>query len=118
MQTWRNWKDGTIANIVEPTLMNGSRNEMMRCIHIGLLCVQENVDARPTMATVVLMLNSYSLNLPIPSEPAFVVESGTRSFPNIMSWEHNSRETGSSESTNKSTQYSVDEAPITETYPR
>ncbi|KAK7357558.1 hypothetical protein VNO80_16848 [Phaseolus coccineus] len=116
--TWRNWKDGTIANIVDPTLINGSQNEIMRCIHIGLLCVQENMDARPTMTSVMLMLNSYSLTLPVPSEPAFVVDSSTRSFPNMLSLEHNSRETGSTESTNQSTQYSVDEASITETYPR
>ncbi|XP_027937059.1 putative receptor-like protein kinase At4g00960 isoform X2 [Vigna unguiculata] len=116
--TWRNWKNGTITNIVDPTLINGSRNEMMRCIHIGLLCVQEDMAARPTMASVVLMLNSYSITLPVPSEPAFVVSSSTRSFPNMLAWEHNSRETGSTESTNKSAQYSVNEASITELYPR
>jgi len=118
VQTWRNWKNGTITNIVDPTLINGSRNEMMRCIHIGLLCVQKDMAARPTMASVVLMLNSYSITLPVPSEPAFVVNSSTRSFPNMLAWEHNSRETGSTESTNKSAQYSVNEASITELYPR
>ncbi|GKV50471.1 hypothetical protein SLEP1_g57171 [Rubroshorea leprosula] len=44
---------------------------MMRCIHIGLLCVQENVAERPTMASVVLLLNSNSTSLPVPSQPAF-----------------------------------------------
>lgn len=53
----------------------GSRNEILRCIHIGLLCVQENAATRPTMATVALMLNSYSFTLPTPSRPAFVLES-------------------------------------------
>ncbi|XP_028124557.1 cysteine-rich receptor-like protein kinase 29 [Camellia sinensis] len=62
---------GIIANVVDPTLRDGSRSlrETIRCIHIGLLCVQENVVARPTMATVVLMLNSFSLILSLPSEP-------------------------------------------------
>ncbi|KAK1422674.1 hypothetical protein QVD17_17960 [Tagetes erecta] len=40
-------------------------------VHIALLCVQDNVVDRPTMSTVVLMLNSFSLTLRIPSEPAF-----------------------------------------------
>ncbi|RDX76115.1 Cysteine-rich receptor-like protein kinase 29, partial [Mucuna pruriens] len=99
--TWRNWREGTITNIVDPTLNDGSQNETMRCIHIGLLCVQEDVSARPTMTSVVLMLNSYSLTLPVPSEPAFVMDSRTRSLPIMQSSEHNSRETRSSESANK-----------------
>ena len=45
--------------------------EIIRYIHIGLLCVQENVADRPTMASVVLMLSSYSITLPTPSKPAF-----------------------------------------------
>ncbi|EOY28547.1 Cysteine-rich RLK 29, putative isoform 1 [Theobroma cacao] len=61
----KNWREGTALNLIDPTLRDGSRNEMLRCIHIGLLCVQENVADRPTMATVVLMLNSSSISLPL-----------------------------------------------------
>ena len=50
---------------------------MMRCIHIGLLCVQEDLNDRPTMASVVLMLSSATLTLPVPSEPAFFMHSTT-----------------------------------------
>jgi len=91
---------------------------MLRCIHIGLLCVQEHLIDRPTMATIMLMLNSYSLSLSIPAEPAFYMNSRTRSFPEMQSWEYNSRETGSSEATLKSAQESENEASITELYPR
>ncbi|KAL2324316.1 hypothetical protein Fmac_023374 [Flemingia macrophylla] len=115
---WRNWKDGTMINIVDPTLNDGWRDEKMRCIHIGLLCVQENMAARPTMASVVLMLNSHSLTLPVPSKPAFVVDSSTRSLLNMLSSTHNSRESRSSELINNSTQNSINEASITEPYPR
>lgn len=34
--------------------------------HIALLCVQEDPDDRPTMASIVLMLNSLSIALPSP----------------------------------------------------
>jgi hypothetical protein len=51
----------------------------MRCIHIGLLSVQENVIDRPTMASVVLILNSYSITLPIPSQPTFFMHSNINS---------------------------------------
>ncbi|XP_019452496.1 PREDICTED: putative receptor-like protein kinase At4g00960 [Lupinus angustifolius] len=114
---WRNWKNGSTRNIMDPTLNNGSLNEIMRCIHIGLLCVQQNVAERPTMASVVLMLNSNSVALPVPSEPAFFV--GTRT--GNISWDYNSRAMSSiqsSQSRNISAQESVNEASITEPYPR
>uniref|UniRef100_A0A7N0TP78 Uncharacterized protein n=1 Tax=Kalanchoe fedtschenkoi TaxID=63787 RepID=A0A7N0TP78_KALFE len=72
---WDSWRDGNAADMIDPTIINGPRNEIMRCIHIGLLCVQESVAARPTMASVVLMLSSFSLSLPLPSEPAFFMHS-------------------------------------------
>lgn len=52
----------------------------MRCIHIGLLCLEEDVEDRPTMASVALMLNSHSLTLSIPSKPTYIYGSETRSF--------------------------------------
>ncbi|XP_021895135.1 cysteine-rich receptor-like protein kinase 41 [Carica papaya] len=74
---WRNWREETILDLVDTTLMPtiGSRSELIKCIHIGLLCVQENINERPTMASVVLMLNSNSLSLPAPSKPAFFIHS-------------------------------------------
>ena len=76
LQAWKNWREGTASNIVDPTIRpTGSTTEIMRCIHIALLCVQENVANRPTMASVVLMLNSYSMTLVVPSEPAFFMHS-------------------------------------------
>ncbi|XP_030937652.1 putative receptor-like protein kinase At4g00960 isoform X2 [Quercus lobata] len=114
---WKNWKQGIVSNLVDPTLKAGSTTEIMRCIHIGLLCVQENVAHRPTMTSVVLMLNSYSISLPIPSEPAFLLNSGTES--NIcLQWEHDSRVTKSNQSKSSSVQASINEVSITELYPR
>ncbi|KAL1352289.1 hypothetical protein AAHE18_06G156000 [Arachis hypogaea] len=74
---WRNWKDGTISNIVDTTLRNSSQNEIMRFIHIALLCVQANEADRPTMATVLLMLNNHSVTLAVPLEPAFFLNTGS-----------------------------------------
>ncbi|GLT83216.1 hypothetical protein SLE2022_015180 [Rubroshorea leprosula] len=69
---WRNWMQGTTLNFVDSILRDGSRSEMMRCIQLGLLCVQENVARRPTMASVVLMLSSNSVSLEVPSKPSYV----------------------------------------------
>ncbi|XP_062088350.1 cysteine-rich receptor-like protein kinase 10 [Humulus lupulus] len=75
--TWRSWRNGTISNnLVDPLMRVGSgSHDIMRCVHIGLLCGQENVAERPTMNSIVLMLNSHSFSLPIPSHPAFLMHS-------------------------------------------
>ncbi|KAL5579096.1 hypothetical protein UlMin_011538 [Ulmus minor] len=82
---WRNWREGTTSTLVDPLMRIGSGSEITRCIHIGLLCVQENVANRPTMNSVVLMLNSYSLSLPMPSEPAFFMHSDIESDMSLAS---------------------------------
>ncbi|RYR37359.1 hypothetical protein Ahy_A09g042262 [Arachis hypogaea] len=94
---WRSWREGTASNIVDPTITDGSRNEIMRCIHIGLLCVQENVADRPTMASVIIMLNSHSVTLPLPSQPGLLIHNN-RSLSDIHSEEYNSETRGSTES--------------------
>ncbi|TQE04144.1 hypothetical protein C1H46_010256 [Malus baccata] len=68
---WRNWREETPQNIIDPTLTTSSRIEIMRCIHIGLLCVQQNAVDRPTVVSIVSMLNSETLTLSVPSRPAF-----------------------------------------------
>ncbi|CAL2228028.1 unnamed protein product [Prunus armeniaca] len=76
---WRNWREDTIPNIIDPVLTTSSQIETMRCIHIGLLCVQQNVVDRPTTVSVVSMLNSQSIALPVPSQPAFYMHHNTGS---------------------------------------
>ncbi|KAL7213353.1 hypothetical protein ACSBR2_015967 [Camellia fascicularis] len=67
LQAWKLWRDGTPLKLMDPNLEESySGDEVTRCIHIGLLCVQENINARPSMATIVLMLSSYSFTLSVP----------------------------------------------------
>ncbi|KAL9992067.1 putative protein kinase RLK-Pelle-DLSV family [Helianthus debilis subsp. tardiflorus] len=69
---WKSWRNGTPSDIIDPTLKIGpSLHDVIRTIHVGLLCVQENVINRPTMASIVHMLHSFSVTLSVPSEPAF-----------------------------------------------
>ncbi|KAK7391009.1 hypothetical protein VNO78_19287 [Psophocarpus tetragonolobus] len=115
-KTWQNWREGTTSNIVDPTITDGSRNEIVRCVHIALLCVQESVVDRPTMASVVLMLNSYSVTLPLPSQPAFSID--RRSLSVIQSEEYDRQAGTSDESNIQSIKASENEASITEPFPR
>ncbi|KAK3433341.1 hypothetical protein EUGRSUZ_D00844 [Eucalyptus grandis] len=72
---WRNWREGTPSNLIDPNLADGSWTKMLRCIHIGLLCVQEVEANRPTVCSVISMLSRNSNTLPLPSRPAFVLRS-------------------------------------------
>ncbi|KAG2711779.1 hypothetical protein I3760_04G093100 [Carya illinoinensis] len=109
---WKNWREGTTSNLVDATLKARSTTQIMRCIHIGLLCVQENVAVRPTMATVVLMFNSHSVTLPIPSRPAFLMHS-TRSDVSSQS-ENDIGITRPDMRQSRSIQASINEASISE----
>ena len=46
--------------------------EILRCIHVGLLCVQEFAKDRPTVSVVISMLKSEILDLPHPKQSAFI----------------------------------------------
>jgi hypothetical protein len=78
LQAWKNWKAGTSLDIVDPILSEGiEKNEKMRSIHVGLLCVQEDIEMRPAMSSVLTMLNSTSFPLPEPLEPPFLMHPRT-----------------------------------------
>ncbi|XP_031255562.1 cysteine-rich receptor-like protein kinase 17 [Pistacia vera] len=107
---WRNWKEGTAFNISDPILRGRSSSEIMRSIHIGLLCVQTNKADRPTMTSVVLMLTSGSVSLSVPSKPAFYLyTTAGQDDPSI---------TLRGRSKINNVQFTVNEASITELEPR
>ncbi|GMY37061.1 putative receptor-like protein kinase At4g00960, partial [Fagus crenata] len=102
--TWKSWKEGAASTLIDPTLRGSPITEMMRCINIGLLCVQENVADRPDMTSVVFMLSGNSVTLPIPKQPASFMLSGAISTTSLQP-----------DSNLSCTKY---EASITELYPR
>ncbi|XP_060170879.1 cysteine-rich receptor-like protein kinase 10 [Lycium barbarum] len=69
---WKLWKDGKAMELVDPTLIGDSKSlsEIMRCINIGLLCVQSDVNERPTTAGITHILSIDSATLPEPNQPA------------------------------------------------
>ncbi|CAO2823718.1 unnamed protein product [Amaranthus hypochondriacus] len=71
---WKKWTDGDAWSVVDPALSAASRAEIERCIHIGLLCVQNNMSDRPTMSSVSLMLSSFSMTLEVPAQPAYFTQ--------------------------------------------
>uniref|UniRef100_A0A0E0ECI5 Uncharacterized protein n=1 Tax=Oryza meridionalis TaxID=40149 RepID=A0A0E0ECI5_9ORYZ len=80
-RVWEHWTMGTILEMMDPSLTSHApRDQMLKCIHIGLLCVQDNPADRPMMSTVNIMLSSNTVSLQSPSKPSFFIpKSGTDS---------------------------------------
>ncbi|KAJ9554615.1 hypothetical protein OSB04_018660 [Centaurea solstitialis] len=82
---WRLYKDGKSIEIICASLRNSCIVlEVLRAIHVGLLCVQHHAEDRPTMLSVVLMLVSESA-LPPPKQPAFFTEESFRQYDFVSS---------------------------------
>ncbi|XVE51168.1 hypothetical protein DITRI_Ditri02bG0017800 [Diplodiscus trichospermus] len=84
---WKLWSKGRGMELIESRVDKSFvAVDILRCIHIGLLCVQEDPADRPTISSVLVMLGSETITLPQPSEPAFsigrVVVEPTQFTPN------------------------------------
>ncbi|XP_042484395.1 putative receptor-like protein kinase At4g00960 [Macadamia integrifolia] len=72
---WRLSDKGKALDFVDPSFISSCSRieEVLRCIHIGILCVQREAVDRPTMLDVIVMLESDPRDLPQPTEPAFAL---------------------------------------------
>ncbi|WVZ66220.1 hypothetical protein U9M48_015477 [Paspalum notatum var. saurae] len=68
---WDHWMKGTMRQMLHPSLDEFAVRQALRCIHIGLLCVQPEPENRPDISAVVFMLNRESMELQPPEQPAF-----------------------------------------------
>ncbi|XP_041025861.1 G-type lectin S-receptor-like serine/threonine-protein kinase At1g11330 [Juglans microcarpa x Juglans regia] len=69
---WKMWNANKIAALVDPKISEPCFEvEILRCIHVGLLCVQDFAKDRPTVSIAISMLKSEIVNLPRPKQPAF-----------------------------------------------
>ncbi|KAM7504093.1 hypothetical protein LguiB_002997 [Lonicera macranthoides] len=72
---WLLHKEGRSMELVDHAAVGDSccPYEVVRSIEVGLLCVQQCPEDRPTMSTVILMLGSKG-SLPQPKQPGFFTE--------------------------------------------
>ncbi|KAJ4899705.1 cysteine-rich receptor-like protein kinase 17 [Raphanus sativus] len=74
---WRLWENKSLPDLVDPGIKEDSNiDEVVRYIHIGLLCVQGNPADRPKMSTIQQMLTTSSISLPVPLPPGFFLGTG------------------------------------------
>ncbi|KAF2285908.1 hypothetical protein GH714_008887 [Hevea brasiliensis] len=70
---WKLWIEERPLELVDHMLDSFATFEVLRCINVGLLCVQQRPEDRPNMSSVVVMLGSES-TLPQPKQPGFFTE--------------------------------------------
>ncbi|KAG5047180.1 hypothetical protein JHK86_016586 [Glycine max] len=78
---WTLWKEQNTSQLIDSNIKDSCViPEVLRCIHVSLLCVQQYPEDRPTMTSVIQMLGS-EMELVEPKEPGF--------FPRRISDERN-----------------------------
>ncbi|CAL5393181.1 unnamed protein product [Camellia sinensis] len=70
---WRLYEESKSLELIDEALWDLCyQTEMLRSIHVGLLCVQESPEDRPSMSSIVLMLGSEAA-LPRAKQPGFFI---------------------------------------------
>ncbi|XAR73357.1 Non-specific serine/threonine protein kinase [Bertholletia excelsa] len=101
---WKMWTEGKGLELIDPSLeLSNVATEALKCIHIGLLCVQEDPTDRPSTSSVVVMLASDHMTLPQPKKPAFSVGRLVLT---------------STQSSSNATVMSINEVTLTDAFPR
>lgn len=81
VQTWRLWTENNAIDMMDHVLQEScNKDEVLKCINVGLLCVQEDPSNRPTMSNVLFMLGGDITTLPTPRRPAFALKPGLSSM--------------------------------------
>ncbi|KAF7060514.1 hypothetical protein CFC21_067303 [Triticum aestivum] len=69
--SWNMWKEERTNELQDSSILHTSPDEILLCIHVALLCVQENPYDRPLMSSVVFVLENGSTPLTSPNLPAY-----------------------------------------------
>ncbi|KAI4368190.1 hypothetical protein MLD38_016776 [Melastoma candidum] len=73
---WILWNEGKPTQLLDPSLQATLKSaselaEVRRCIQVSLLCVQQKVEDRPSMSSVLVMLDTENPMLPRPKQPGY-----------------------------------------------
>ncbi|KAJ6819474.1 receptor-like serine/threonine-protein kinase SD1-8 [Iris pallida] len=76
---WSLWNEDESLELVDEAMNNQfPSNDVLKCIKIGLLCVQNHPEDRPLMSSVIEMLGASAeiTSLPHPKQPGFIERMG------------------------------------------
>ncbi|KAF7003972.1 LOW QUALITY PROTEIN: hypothetical protein CFC21_019237 [Triticum aestivum] len=72
---WKLWEDGKACELVDSSIFETCPlHEVLRCIHVGLLCVEDHPNDRPLMSSVIFSLENESALLPSPKQPLYFAQ--------------------------------------------
>lgn len=88
---WELWNRNAALELIDPSLTDSCiQHQFLRCVQVGLLCVENCPLDRPTMDDVISMLaNDISADLPLPKRPA--------NYYGSMSSSHETKQNNSSQ---------------------
>ena len=95
--------------MIDQSLDEYARRQALRCIHIGLMCIQPDPDDRPYILSVIFMLTRDNMEIQAPAQPAFFFRSES-ALASLSSYDQSDFILGENASVNGMT--------ITELYPR
>lgn len=72
------WSEDKALDLVDKSLHEScNKEEAIKLVNIGLLCVQEDPKDRPNTSNIIMMLGNENINsLPSPKQPAFMTRKG------------------------------------------
>lgn len=72
---WLLWNERKTMELMDAGLKDSCiESQVLRCIQVGLLCVQKLPVDRPTMSSIIFMLGNEEATLPQPKQPGFFFE--------------------------------------------
>ncbi|VAH53716.1 unnamed protein product [Triticum turgidum subsp. durum] len=72
---WNLWADGKVKDFVDPAVTGSySLDEVSKCIHVGLLCVQDSSGSRPHMSSVASILDSEAMTRATRKQPMYFAQ--------------------------------------------
>ncbi|XP_030476411.1 G-type lectin S-receptor-like serine/threonine-protein kinase At1g11330 [Syzygium oleosum] len=84
---WKLWKEEDVLALVYSNIsVRCFEVEGLRSIEVGLLCTQELAKDRPTISTVISMLNGELVDLPSPNKPAFTERQTATDTESVLSY--------------------------------
>lgn len=89
LKAWKLWNEDSAMELVDSSIRSScSVREVSRCINVGLLCIQDRANDRPTMSSVIVMLESGSSVHPMPKQPTFAAEMSQSDETDSSTLEH------------------------------
>ncbi|XP_074581277.1 G-type lectin S-receptor-like serine/threonine-protein kinase B120 [Curcuma longa] len=79
---WKLWNEGRVMEFIDPVIKESAnstslKSSVTKCLNLALLCLQDQPNDRPSMASVVVMLESDTVVPAPPRQPTFTTD---RSF--------------------------------------